>query len=62
MNEETNRDSAEANGDARFLKGAALVLTALLAAVSSGAASSNSASRRSAPSGSISSSLTARHG
>jgi hypothetical protein len=38
MNEETNRDSAEANGDARFLKGAALVLTALLAAVSSGAA------------------------
>ena len=34
MNEETNRDSAEAIRDARFLKGAALVLTALLAAVS----------------------------
>lgn len=34
MNAETNRDNAETNRDVRFLKGAALVLTVLLAAVS----------------------------
>ena len=34
MNAETKRDSAEADRDARFLKGAALGLTVLLAAVS----------------------------
>ena len=34
MNRETKRGSAETNADARFLKGAALVLTVLLAAVS----------------------------
>jgi hypothetical protein len=34
MNAEPKRDSAETNSDARFLKGAALVLTVLLAAVS----------------------------
>jgi hypothetical protein len=38
MNAETKRDSAETNSDARFLKGAALVLTVLLAAVSIAAA------------------------
>jgi hypothetical protein len=37
MNAETNRESAEENRDARFLKGTALVLTVLLAVVSLGA-------------------------